>query len=61
MANKELDALLGQIAKNHCFVETLETQHSDGLDFHDIAVWCLKSALEAAYEEGLAAGQKKEK
>ncbi len=61
MANKELDILLEQIAKNHCFVETLETRHNDSLDFHDIAVWCLKSALEAAFEEGLASGQKKEK
>ncbi|MGH1399126.1 MAG: DUF6900 domain-containing protein [Alphaproteobacteria bacterium] len=27
--------------------------HSDSLDFHDVAVWCLKDALQAAYEAGL--------
>lgn len=30
----------------------LETRHSDSEDFLDIAVWCLKDALEAAYELG---------
>jgi len=53
---KDLNKLLAQIAKEHLFIETLETQHSDRLDFHDVAVWCIKSALEAAYAAGKASG-----
>lgn len=33
-------------------IDTLETQRSDRLDFHDVAVWSLKAALEAAYQAG---------
>ncbi|MFM1907369.1 MAG: hypothetical protein RLZZ591_1046 [Pseudomonadota bacterium] len=53
--NKDLNKLLAQIAKEHLFIETLETQHSDRSDFHDVAVWAIKSALEAAYAAGMAA------
>lgn len=53
--NKDLNKLLEQIAKEHLFIETLETQHSDRLDFHDVSVWAVKSALEAAYAAGHAA------
>lgn len=53
-----LDALLTQIAQEHLFIDTLETRHSDSLDFHDLAVWNIKNALIAAYQAGLAAGQK---
>ena len=55
--NKDLNKLLEQIAKEHLFIETLETQHRDRLDFHDVSVWAVKSALEAAYAAGLAAGK----
>lgn len=50
------DATVKQIAKELLFVETLETQKSDSLDFHDVAVWQIKKALEAAYEAGRRAG-----
>ena len=43
---------LDQIAKQHLFIETLETQHSDRLDFHDVSVWAVKAALQAAFEAG---------
>jgi len=33
-------------------IETLETRNSDRLDFHDLAVWEVKAALEAAFEAG---------
>lgn len=52
------DALLMEIAKRHFFLETLETletlatRNSDRLDFHDVAVWAIRSALAAAYEAG---------
>lgn len=35
----------------------LETRHSDGEDFLDIAVWSLKATLEEAYALGLKEGQ----
>ncbi len=31
---------------------TLKTQNSDGLDFHDTAVWTIRQAMELAYEAG---------
>ncbi|QDP54839.1 MAG: hypothetical protein Unbinned3891contig1000_37 [Prokaryotic dsDNA virus sp.] len=40
IANKELD------------LETLETRKMDSLDFHELSVWEIKKALEAAYEAG---------
>lgn len=46
------DALLLQIAERHLFLDTLETRMSDSLDFHDHAVWAVRSALEAAFEAG---------
>ena len=52
-----LDALLTRIAQEHLLIDTLETRNSDSLDFHDVGVWCVKSALMAAYQAGLAAGQ----
>lgn len=46
------DQLIAEIALQHFNIETLETRNSDNLDFHDVAVWCVKDALEAAYEAG---------
>ena len=52
-----LHSLLTQIAQTHLDIETLETRHSDRLDFHDTAVWCLKDALEAAFNAGVIWGR----
>ena len=52
------DALILDIATRHFFVETLDTRNSDRLDFHDVAVWAMRAALEAAYEAGRVAGAK---
>ena len=46
------DALILEIAQRHLFLETLETRNRDRLDFHDTAVWAIRSALVAAYEAG---------
>ncbi len=46
------DHALEQIAREVLFVETLETRNSDGLDFHDVAVWQIKEALKRAFEAG---------
>lgn len=47
------------IAKQILGIETLEAQKSDRLDFHEIAVWNLKEALQAAYRAGQVAGSTK--
>ncbi len=49
---------LEQIAQKHLGIETLQTQKSDRLDFHDLAVWSVEAALKAAFEAGQKAEQK---
>jgi hypothetical protein len=46
------DKTLAEIAARHLHLETLETRNSDSLDFHDMGVWSIRQALEAAYEAG---------
>ena len=48
------DEALANIAATILGLETLNTRNRDRLDFHELAVWQIKKALEAAY----AAGQK---
>ena len=53
------EALLLAIARTHFpNIETLETRNSDCLDFHDVAVWAIRNALEAAYAAGQAAAKR---
>jgi len=52
------EALILEIATRHFFVETLGTRNSDQLDFHDVAVWAMRAALEDAFEAGRIAGAK---
>lgn len=54
----KLEALLTQIAQQHLGIETLQTRRSDSLDFHDVAVWCVRDALEAAFKAGVEEGRK---
>jgi len=54
-AAKRMDATLAKIAKDSLYIETMETRSSDELDFHDLAVWRIKAALEAAYKAGAEA------
>ena len=56
-AAQTLDQQLQQIALDHLFIETLETRNSDRMDFHEVSVWGVKSALMAAYEAGRQAAQ----
>jgi hypothetical protein len=51
-----MNAILEKIAQNILDLDTLETRRSDELDFHDLAVWQLKAALEAAYKAGAEVG-----
>ena len=50
------DALILEIARRQFRLETLETRNWDRLDFHDVAVWALRAALEEAFEAGRRAG-----
>jgi len=56
--NQELlQKILTGIAQKHFYgVETLETRNSDSLDFHDVAVWAIKEALEDAFIAGMECG-----
>ena len=56
-AAQTLDQQMQQIALDHLFIETLETRNSDRMDFHEVSVWGVKSALMAAYEAGLQAAK----
>lgn len=46
------DALILEIAQRRFSIETLETRNRDRLDFHDVAVWAIRDALEEAFEAG---------
>ena len=45
----QIDTILTLIAQKHLGIDTLQTRHADSLDFHDTAVWCIRDALEAAF------------
>jgi hypothetical protein len=47
---------IAKIAKFYLYIDTLEQQGSDRLDFHDCGVWGIRRALEAAYAAGAASG-----
>lgn len=47
-----MDDAINRIAREILGVETLETRNRDSLDFHDLPVWLIKNALEAAYLAG---------
>ncbi len=56
-----IEQLLTQIAREQLSIETLETRRSDSLDFHDVAVWCVRDALEAAFNAGVEHAKKARK
>lgn len=58
-ADNTLETLLQQIALDHLFIETLETRNSDRMDFHEVSVWGVKSALMAAFEAGRQAAKQR--
>ena len=51
-AQQRRDEILTAIAENHLSLQTLATRDGDDMDFREQAVWCIKAALEAAYEAG---------
>lgn len=54
MATSKTDQVLERIAREHLFLETLQTRGSDRLDFHDLSVAGVRAALKAAFEAGRA-------
>ena len=50
------DKTIKRIARDILKLETLRSRKSDRLDFHDLSVWQVKEALEAAYDAGHARG-----
>lgn len=51
--------LLAAIAREHLLIPTLRTRRADNLDFHEVAVWTVASALRAAFDAGVASARKK--
>ena len=49
---KTRDQALTEIATKILDLETLDTRNSDRLDFHELSVWQIKKALEAAFAAG---------
>jgi hypothetical protein len=47
----------------NCFtsIDSIENQNSDRLDFHDVAIWEIKEAIETAYRLGYQQAQKDNK
>ena len=54
MTAKTTKKELENIANTVLGLDTLATQNSDRLDFHELAVWQIQEALEAAFEAGQA-------
>jgi hypothetical protein len=53
--NSAPETLLAELALQHLGIETLATRNSDSLDFHEVAVWAIRDALEAAWQAGRSA------
>ena len=49
---KPSDPILAGIAREHFLIPTLESRRSDSLDFHNVAVWQVEAALQAAFDAG---------
>ena len=50
--NNDMNRALEEIAAKILSIPTLEARRSDQLDFHEVAVWSVKEALEAAFALG---------
>ena len=53
--------ILTGIAEKNLGIVTLETRNDDFLDFHDLAVWQIKKALEDAFIDGMTCGAELQK
>jgi hypothetical protein len=53
----QTDLLVGELAKKHLGLHTLEYRNNSNLDFHELSVSNIKAALEAAYRAGILTAQ----
>jgi hypothetical protein len=51
-------SLIDRIARENLLIDTLTERKHDDLDFHEVAVWNVRQALERAYAAGLDAGRR---
>ena len=49
---KSTEQIIQKIAADHLSIDTLDTRNSDSLDFREVSVWSIKSALHAAFDAG---------
>jgi hypothetical protein len=54
---KHRDRTFADIASKHLNIPSLRTRKSDSLDFHEVSVWAVRSALKAAFDEGVRVNQ----
>jgi len=52
------DKAIEKIARKILAIQDLKTRNRDALDFHEVGVWSLRDALDAAYEAGKASRSK---
>ena len=52
MTRSSRDRILSRIAKDVLRIPTLKTRKTSNLDFHEVAVWELRRALELAFAVG---------
>jgi hypothetical protein len=50
------EEMIAKIANDVLNIKTLDPQFSDDLDFHNVAVWEVKEALEKAFAAGIERG-----
>jgi len=51
--------IFSEIASKHLNIPALQIRKSDNLDFHEVSVWAVRSALKAAFDEGARSAGKK--
>lgn len=54
---KHRNRTFSEIASKHLDIPTLRTRKADSLDFHEVSVWAVRTALKAAFDEGVRANQ----
>jgi hypothetical protein len=54
--SSEMMEVFQSIAKKYLDIPTLRPRNMDDLDFHEVSVWEVVRALDAAYREGLDRG-----
>jgi hypothetical protein len=57
---KNTDRIITEIAQKHLDFKTLETRMSGDLDFHEVGVWSVKSALREAFVAGKCAARQRQ-